>query len=208
MFAWYFLPSPGSADWQWVLWAVEGNVVPHTGRKGSVGGRNVHLSALSLAVIAPFELPAFVGSQRFLLIRATLLGRQLGWGRKGQVLLLSVQPRSPNSQRSIFYFYHQTLSLELKALTMWIKVACSVLCVITKRIHVRTVWTNVHGIITWLQSRETAPHRWENILTSVAQFLRFLFLSCSPKNWVLSKCKIPLGSLGLGVMTIVVRLIR
>lgn len=70
--------------------------MPHTGQKGFVGGGNVHLSALSLAVIAPFELHAFVGSQRFLLIRATLSGRQLGRGRKGQVVLLSVQPRSPN----------------------------------------------------------------------------------------------------------------
>lgn len=179
MFAWYFLPSLGSTDWQWVLWAVEGNVVPHTGQKGFVGGRNVHLSTLSLAVIAPFELPAFVGSQRFLLIRATLSGRQLGRGRKGQVLLLSVQPRSPNvvpsdvgssaqdklgarhrnSQRTIFYFYHQTLNLKLKALAMWIKVACGVLCVITKRIPVRTIWTDVHSIITRLQSREKAGRR-------------------------------------------------
>lgn len=177
------------------------------------GGGDVHLSVLSLAVIAPFELPAFVGSQRFLLIRATLSGRQLGWGRKGQVLPLSVHPRSPNvvpsdvgssvqdklgpchrnSQRSIFNFYHQTLNLELKALAMWIRVACGVKTDTCPH-HLNQRAQHYYVTSKPRKSRETPPHRWENILTSVAQFLCFLFLSCSPKSRVLSKCKIPLGS--------------
>lgn len=46
--------------------------------------RNVHLSALSLAMITPFKLPAFTGSHWFLLICATLSGRQLGFGEKAK----------------------------------------------------------------------------------------------------------------------------
>lgn len=47
--------------------------------------RNVHLSALSLSVITPFELAAFTGSQWFLLKCATLSVRQLGLGEKAKL---------------------------------------------------------------------------------------------------------------------------
>lgn len=53
--------------------------------------RNVHLSALSLTVIAPFELPTFTGSQWFLLM-CNIIRPTAGLWRKGQVLFLSVQP--------------------------------------------------------------------------------------------------------------------
>jgi len=86
------------------LWAVEGNVVPLTAQMGELRDwrkqrENVHLSALSLTMITPFELPAFMGSQWFHLICATLSGRQLGFGEKAKFcscpcnLCLS---RSPN----------------------------------------------------------------------------------------------------------------
>lgn len=45
---------------------------------------NVRLFVMSLTAITPFELSAFAGSQRFLLICATLSGRQLGFGEKAK----------------------------------------------------------------------------------------------------------------------------
>lgn len=78
-------------------WTTDGVYMEEREEAGAVGGGvggvverleeaegNVHLSALSLTMITPFELAAFTGSRWFCLTCATSSGRQLGFGEKAK----------------------------------------------------------------------------------------------------------------------------